>query len=270
MVYRFQTVADELQECAAYIAAFFRQRTYAVTIEPSKLGYPSVPTLSAKRKQTTILVEIGRRAKLQLFEQWVAYGKSTGKDTRIAFASDRQPSAKEFRFLKEKGIGFYLDQQGSVVEQLVAQDLGINLALPPLNTLSPSLRKKFIHVYEKIEKAFWVEAFEDACKVLEEESAGYLVEFSVSGRIKVMGKSGPVTLSKEEIEKLTMGKLAGAYRRVVAPTTVDTQIYDALSRVNRDRNRVTHQKNEKVTTESLRKNVGQHMWIIIGALKLIC
>jgi hypothetical protein len=265
----FQTVADELLTCALHLVNYFRQHGYTVYIEKQRLEYPSLPTLELKRKQTKILIEVGRKVRTQVLDQWVSYGISTGKDTRIGFASDKRPTDKEFQFLNELGIGFYLFLDGGVVEQLTPRDLGINIRLPELDTLNVKLRRMFAPVYEKIERSYWVEAFEDACKLLEEEASRYLIEFTESGRIKVMTKDGPKSLTVKNINNMTIGQLAHNYTKIVTPTAVDVHIGDALTRINKDRVLVTHKKGKPSTARALRKNVGSHMWVILGALKQI-
>lgn len=268
----FQTVADELQECSTRVVYYFRDHAYAVRIERGKIEYPSLPTLEVKRKQTTILIEVGGSLHLKsraILEQWVNFGRSCEKDTRIAFASDKQVNDTDYQFLKEKGIGLYLYLNGKVTEHLAPLDLAINLKLPELKTLNVKLRHDFAPIYEKIEKSFWLEAFEDACKLLEESTRKYFIEYSNSGRIKVMEKSGPVTYTKKKIDGLAMGQLAGAFSRIVAPTANDVHIGEALRRINKDRIEVTHRKGQRATHTRLRKNVGRDMWVILGALKLI-
>ena len=265
----FATVAYDLVECATSVAAHLRGYGHTVKIEPQQLGYPSVPTLSAKRSQTTIFVQVGRNPKLAFLDAWAKYGKSCTRDTRIVFATDKQPKHMAVQFLQLNRIGLYLYSAGQIVELLPPHDLAINIGLPNLTDFNGKVRRWLAPTYEKIEKGDWSGGFEEACKLLEEKARTYFIEFSKSGRINVMTKKGPATLSKNVINKLTMGSLKDKFEKIVSPTGDDQQIGDALSRINVDRINVVHKKNMAKTERRLRKNVGQNIWVIISALQIL-
>jgi hypothetical protein len=265
----FATIADDLVDCATSVAAHLRGHGHTVKVEPQQLGYPSVPTFLAKRSQTTIFVQIGRKPKLALLDAWTKYGKSCARDTRIMFATDKQPIPMAIQFLQLNRIGLYLYSAGQVVELLPPHDLAINIGLPNLADFNSKVRRWLAPTYEKFEKGDWSGGFEEACKLLEEKARDYFVDFSKSGRIKIMTRTGPTTLSRHTIEKLTMGQLKEKFEKIVSPTGDDQQIGDALARINVDRINVTHKKNKATTEKRLRKNVGHHIWVIISALQIL-
>ncbi|HVS26964.1 MAG TPA: hypothetical protein VHE58_06660 [Burkholderiales bacterium] len=216
-----------------------------------------------------MFVQVGRNPRLKFLVAWTKYGKSCTKDTRIVFATDRQPTPLVIQFLQDNRIGLYLYSVNRVVELLPPHDLAINIGLPNLADFHGKVRHWLAPTYEKFEKGDWFGGFEEACKLLEEKARLYFRVFSQSGRIKVMTKTGPTTLLRQAIEKLTMGQLKQKFEKIVSPTGDDQQTGDALARINADRIGVTHKKNKAATEKRLRKNVGHHMWVIISALQIL-
>lgn len=265
----FATVADDLAVCATSVVAHLRQHGYTVKIEPQQLGYPSVPTFSAKRAQTTMFVQVGRNPRSSILVAWTKYGKSCIKDTRIVFATDKQPTHSAIQFLQDNRVGLCLYSAGRVVELLPPHDLAINIGLPNLEDFQGKVRRWLAPTYEEFENGNWFKGFEEACKLFEEKARLYFRVFSQSGRIKIITKSGPTTMSRQAIEKLSMGQLKDKFEKIVSPTRDDQQTGDALARINADRIGVTHKKNRAATERRLRKNVGQHMWVIISALQIV-
>jgi hypothetical protein len=68
---------------------------------------------------------------------------------------------------------------------------------------------------------------------------------------------------------MTLGQLANAFQHIDLPNVKDKQLSDLLPRINGDRVGVAHHRQKAATEQSLRKNVGEHMWGIVGALKLL-
>ena len=249
--------------------AHLRGHGHAVKIEPQQLGYPSVPTFAAKRAQTTMFIQIGRNPKIAFLDAWTKYGKSCPRDTRIIFATDKQPTPSAIQFLQINRIGLYLYSAGQVVVLLPPHDLAINIGLPNLADFNRKVRRWLAPTYEEFERGDWSGGFEEACKLLEEKARIYFRVFSQSGRIMVMTKTGPSNISRQAIEKLTIGQLKDKFAMIVSPTGDDQQVGDALARINVDRICVAHKKNRATTVRRLRKNVGHHMWVIISALQIL-
>jgi hypothetical protein len=100
------------------------------------------------------------------------------------------------------------------------------------------------------------------------EARKYLAKWSKTGRITILDRRGaPITLAAREINKLTMGQLASKFRSIQAQNHKDSVIAKALGRINKDRVGVVHHKRKATTEKRLRVNVGQHMWVIVAALK---
>jgi hypothetical protein len=88
------------------------------------------------------------------------------------------------------------------------------------------------------------------------------------GRIIVGNRVGnPVDAKPKQIDGMTMGELATTFNNIITQNYSDTVIARALVMLNKDRTNVAHRKVKAATEARLRKNVGQHMWVVVTALK---
>lgn len=263
----FRTVSEELLSCARAAHAHFKSSGYKVRIEVGELGAPFTPTLTAVRGVTTLHVDVANGVSMDRVAEWVAYGKSTGSDTRLAFCV---PGTSEVVGLHETGlrsakVGLYTLEGGAIVERVPPFDLALGVELPNLKTKKAMVRMLLGPAYEQFNCGQWREGFEDACKALEDESRRYLKRWS-KGRITIQTKKGPTKLQSREIDSMTMGQLAKAFAQILVPTQLDSIVGQALAKLVHDRNRITHHKRKKVTERNLRNNVGRHMWAIVNVL----
>jgi hypothetical protein len=74
---------------------------------------------------------------------------------------------------------------------------------------------------------------------------------------------------KPRVMSMTMGQLAVDYANMQQQNHSDSVIAKALKAVNRDRVRVAHKKRTPAAERALRNNVGQQMWTIVGALRVL-
>lgn len=266
---KFKTIPDELLAHAEVVADHFENHGFTVRVERSELGFPYTPTFLCKRHATTIIVELDNQLRKEKLESWVRYCRSCGKDTRlgVCLPSSMAVPADEVAVLRQKGIGLYSAFDDRLDEHIAPADLALNVQLPEANTLAPGIRRVLGTAYEQFQRTQWREGFEDACQGLETEARRYLKKWTRTGRIKILRKKGPVTLTNAQIDKMTMGQLAEAFRNIQAQNHADNVIGRALATINRDRVGVVHHKRKKVTERRLRTNVGQHMWTILAALK---
>jgi hypothetical protein len=268
--HRYQTVADELLEYAEVIATHFQNLGFKVYRERAQVGFPYTPTHLCKRgKITTMVIELGSEIKLKRMEDWVRFGKSSGTEMRVGLClpSTVNVTPDALESLRERGIGLYAAYSNRLVERIAPADLGLNLALPELGDFSAGIRELLGPAYEQFGRAQWRDGFEGACQALEDEARRYLKRWSHTGRIKILRKKGAVTLSDREINRLTMGGLAAAFAAIQAQNHADSVIAHALTRINKDRIGVVHFRARTATERRLRVNVGQHMWVILAALK---
>ena len=77
-------------------------------------------------------------------------------------------------------------------------------------------------------------------------------------------------LSASQINGLTIGGLRDCFRKILAPTLLDSTIEEALAKVNPDRIERVHRRRAKRTETRLRSNVGKHMWLIVNVMKKMC
>jgi hypothetical protein len=266
---KFKTIADELLAHAEAVADYFENRGFTVRVESSELGFPYTPTLLCRRSPTTIIVEVDGQIRKDRLEAWVRYGRSCGRDTRLAVCLPWTITilAEENASLRQKGIGLYLVFDDRLDEHIAPSDLALNVQLPDSNTLSPAVRRALGPAYEQFQRTQWREGFEEACQALENEARRYLKKWTRTGRIKILRKRGPVTLTNPQIDKMTMGQLAETFKHIQAQNHADSIIGQALVTINRDRVGVAHHKRRKVTERRLRANVGTHMWTIVAAMK---
>ncbi|MCK4850211.1 MAG: hypothetical protein KAT11_02615 [Phycisphaerae bacterium] len=240
-------------------------------IERGELGFPYTPTLYCKRQQTRIVVEVVSALDLNRIEEWVAFGKSSGQDFRIAVClpEDKPVSPQNEERLRSLGVGYFVVRQNQLVERIVAVDLALNVQLPELSRQPMDVRKLLGPAYEKFQGARWREGFKDACEAFEEEARRYLKRHTKMGRIQIVLRTGPVTLSLARINKMSMGQLAGMFARIQNQNRADSIIGETLDAINKDRIWAVHHKSKKATESRLRKNVGRHMWSLINAFKVV-
>lgn len=270
MARHFLTVAEELLEHAECVADFFEARGYTVKIERTEIGYPYTPTLSCRRTPTKLLVELYATVPQDRLTAWGAYARSCSKDTRVALALPQDASRRpeDDAKLRELGIGLYLSDGTTTVEAIVPLDMALNVKLPELKTLPPKMRTVLGPVYEQFERSQWREGFGEACQAVEVLGREYLKAGVGTGRITLVTTAGKTrNLTQAQIDRLTLGRLGEAFGQIQNQNYSDAAVGKVLTRINKDRVGVAHHKSKPSTEARLRKNVGQHMWRVIAALR---
>lgn len=270
MARQFLTVAEELLEHAECVADYFEQRGYSVKIEHTEIGYPYTPTLRCRRPPTTLLVELYGSIPSDRLAAWTRYARSRSRDTRVALAlpHDAPHRPEDDSQLRELGVGLYLSDGAKTEEAIPPLDMAVNVQLPELRTLPPKMRKVLGPVYEQFERSQWREGFEGACQAVETLGRKYLRDGMDTGRIVLITKAGNLrSLTHEQIDRLTLGQLAEAFGQIQNQNYSDATIAKVLVRLNKDRVGVAHHKTKYATEARLRRNVGQHMWNVVAALK---
>lgn len=272
MGHNYKTIPEDLADCADVIADYFKHYGYSLKFEVNELGFPFVPIMVCKRQQTRIILLVARKLNFNILENWVNYGKSCSADVRLAICLpfDSRINQDDEGKLKQKNIGLYIiSTEQRVNEKIAPKDLAINVNLPEIKSLPRKIRPLLGSVYEQIYRSQWREGFEEACQVLEVEARKYLKNGSSNGRIRILSSGTVKTLKAKQINNLTMGQLAKKFSRIISPNHADSQITQALVKINKDRIGVAHKKKLSSTEKRLRKNVGQHMWMVIATLKYI-
>jgi hypothetical protein len=267
---RFQTVPPDLLPHAEAAAADFAMRGYRVRRERTEPGYPFTPTLECFQRPTTLVVEIDDAVRRGRLEEWVAFGRSCGRDFRcsVCVPTHRRPVDDDEQWLREKGLGLYLSDAGALTERIAGRDLAMNVSLPSKQTLSSAALQAVGRIYQKVDRTELEEAFDEACKVLEREARRHLIKGIRSSRVSLVDAKGRDRTPKPKaVSKYTIGKLAKAFSQIQSQTTIDSKLQAVLEQVNRDRGGSIHHRER--TQGRLRRDAGRHLWAIVGAVRIL-
>ena len=264
----FRTVPEELLDVAASIADHLASVGYSIYPERGALGFPYTPTLLVRRKHTEAVVEVVSRVDDSRVREWVAYGRSTGRDFRVSLAlrHDTEMRTETEELLRECGVGCFLISPHGVTEKLISTDLALNIELPDLKALPMKARRLLGPAYENFDRGMWREGFEEACHAFESEARRYLKRHCASGRVTLQGKKQYVPKASV-IDRAPMGGLRDMFNHIISQNRADSLIGDTLAEVNQDRIGVVHHKGKKVVESRLRRNVGRHMWSLVNAFR---
>src|SRR6266540_6339322 len=125
----YVTVAVDLIEHADAAGDHLEAHGYRVKPEHIEIGFPYTPTLHCKRGNTTVIVEVDGRIRMEVLVQWARYARSCDRDTRIALVlpnhvhRDPEDEAK----LRELGVGLYISDGRAAAEAIAARDLAVNV-----------------------------------------------------------------------------------------------------------------------------------------------
>lgn len=266
----YLTVADELVEYAEVAREFFKKKSYTVRIEPEDLSFPYTPTLTAKLEHTTVICDLQGRLSIDRINAWVQYARTCARDTRVVLimADSSTIKAKDEQKLSGLGVGVLICTTEECYEKLRAMDQALALALPPRTSLPLKVRRLLAPAYEQFEHGDWREGFKTACQIFEVEAREYLQKGVRVGRVQLITPTGRISnIRPETIGKAPQGKLAEYYGLIVSPNKTEAFLEQALKRLNDDRVRAIHYGRMRGTEARLRRNVGQHMLVIINALK---
>jgi hypothetical protein len=260
----FNTVPDELVEHAVAARNHFRRLGYAVVAERDELEYPYTPTLVCRREPTCLIVDVVGVIIWEKVDDWVSYGRSSGRDTRVALCipADVQISQEQERRLRSKGVGVYILEPQAVRELAAPIDLAINVELPQIGRLPQSVRTILGPAYEQFGRGEWRDGFRTACQAFEQEARRHLNAGIRSKRLLYSG-----TLTSAQINRLTIGGLADAYAKIQNPGSTEAMVEQALRSVNPDRIRAIHHPGRATTERRLRENVGRYMWTLVRVLR---
>ena len=266
----YRTLPDELTEYADVMRMHMKGKGYIVHVEGHQLGFPYTPTMWCKRDLARTFLEVDVSVSESRLRAWLAYCKSCGSDTRLAFCIPEGEHIKEEvqDRLRASKVGLYKVSTERAVELIVAGDLALQVQLPNLSDAPTEVRKLLGGAYEDFDHAKWREGFEAACRVLENEARKYLNKWSKTGRIRLVLKAGAPAKTPQNgrINKMTLGQLAIAFSQIETPNNDDKVLGQSLRQIRKDRVGVVHKRSHLKTEKSLRQNVGKHMWVIQAAL----
>lgn len=266
----FLTVPDELAEHATAVHRHFSGWWSRVLIEPADPRYPVTPTMICKRLDRTRIVEIHKEVPRARLDDWATYCAScdTNRELALAVPEHTAVSSSDLEWLRSRGIGLYKVTADSVTEVLRPFDLAMHVVLPPPENLPNGVRLALSETYEHWNRGDWKDSFGLATEVIEERSKEYLKREYARGRIVVLGAGGkPLSLSRQKIDKMTLGALAIALANIQAPTDLDSALATTLQTINADRVKLRHFRTKKATSAGFRRRVGPHMHMIVRALR---
>lgn len=266
----FVTVPDELLECAHAVLKHFRDWGFRVSIEPAAIVYPMTPTMVCKHQDRTVIVEVHSTISRQRLEDWVTYCASCDRNRElvVCIPADSDLPTEIFDLARELRVGVIKADSETVQEVLRPYDLAMRAELPRPENLPSRVRKALRDTYEHWNRGDWKDAFGLATEALDEHAKDYLKRDLDRGRITVLDRNGaPRQLTPEAVDKMTLGQLAIAFSNIQAPTDIDATIAAALNTVNDDRVALRHYRNQRAVSAGFRRRVGQHMHVIVRALR---
>jgi hypothetical protein len=266
----FQTLPDELLPLARIAVAHFEATGYKVKVEPGDVSHPSAATMVAIRHQTTLVALVDKSIPKAKIEAWVAYCASSGRDTRLVLVTPENAVDDEGRdFLRGKRVGHCCSKNSQLVEELPTADLALNVVLPSLQNECLKVRRLLGSTYDHFERSQWREGFDEACSTLEQESRRYFAKWQKTKRIVPLKKGKPYLVASRALNKMPIGPLIELFGSIQSKNATDSIVEKALREIKKDRNDSIHRKNQPKTENTLRKNVGRHMYTIIAALRAI-
>lgn len=263
----FLTIPEELSGVALAAAGGLEESGYSLRIEdPSLMGVPYLPTISATRAGTTmhVFVELNIPSTSKLREVR-AYCAAQRSDTRYALALPfhAAPAGELLAQVQRQGVGLYLAAPGSFHELSPPVDLTLNLNLPDLSRYPNPVRSELGPSWETCRRGQALEGFDDACVVLEGLARTYIIRHRKKRSLTFLSAPGRVrTVSDANIRKMTMGQLAVLFSQIHNPNHPDTQLANVLSSLNPDRVRVAHKRRDGRSLGALRQNMHRHFWSI--------
>ena len=144
-------------------------------------------------------------------------------------------SSSELGQLADLKVGVFSFDGAKLKAHVSPQDLSVRWTLPDLSNKKKHVREKLGPVFEKFNTGDWKDALNEACFELEEFARGYLWNAVRTTRIVVLTKTGsPEAMSRQKIQKLTLGQLSNCFGRIKTPNGSDKRIFDALTLINKD------------------------------------
>lgn len=268
---KFLTLSPDLHELADQFSEFLRADGYKVAVEPIDVSYPARPTLLGSRRSGRYFVEVNNVCRGSVLADWSRYAKTRSQETFVALVLPHgtNVAGRDLAMLREEGIGYFMMDATGVREILGARDLGVTMSLPDLKSLPKQVQGRLRAVYRKFDGGEFVDGFKDACQCVEEQARERLKVGVTSTRIAFVRAGRSRVVLPSQIDRLTLGQLAGAYSEIVAPNSDDVLVGRAIAAINDDRIAAVHRTNDARARARLRKNVARHMWTITGALKVL-
>lgn len=266
----FKTVPDELLHVAEALEEYLADRGYQISIETPELGFPFTPTITGSRGHEKLIIELSSVIDSPRLNRWVKFCKSQNSDTRLCatVAHDEAHRAETSEYCQLNRIGLWTFREGQIVEQRAPIDLAVHVELPELKEIPPKLRPYLADPFKKIQSGEWRDGLGDIYLAIEDRARDYLKEGIDRTRIVSVTVKGKI-LARDKVDGMTMGQLAIAFKNIRSQNQQDSLIASTLALINPTRVKLTHKRLQKSAEESIRKDVGKHVWAAINCLEEI-
>lgn len=202
-------------------------------------------------------------------EEWARYAKAQSHDTRIAAAvpasCDLSPYVARLSTL---GVGLYVCGNDGMQEILEPIDQAFQTGIPSLRGQPHRVQKALGSSIEKCRRGHMFDGFEEGCVALEVAARKHLAASITAGRIVITSRRG-VTTTASDVLSMSMGQLKDIYARIPTPTHGEQTVAAVLKTINQDRITIAHYRDDATRIGRLRKNLGNHLWLILSAMREI-
>lgn len=264
----FLTLPEELLGLAELVRTELKRRGYTVKVEPRDVALPGTPTLIAQRQHETNYILVVENLQIVELERWISYSKSCPGDTRTIMCIRKAGLLKPLDITKMRsaGVGLVGVIDGRLQWLSDARDLAFHAELPDRSTLKPKVRSLLGPAFDRFEKGDWRESFREACVVLEESCRIYLIRNYKIGRVVYKDGKAIKRPNQTVIKRMPLGVMKQVFCNLISQNQIEATLCTALTKLNPDRVKRTHNPSSRKTEQDLRKRVGTHMWLIVNAL----
>lgn len=268
----YVTLSPDLVEYADAAADYLKGAGLRVAVEPPSLHFPNTPTMTGTRHSTQYIVEVAPVAEPTKFIDWVHYGRAREKETFIVLVlpGGTNVSMDDLAKLRTLGVGVFTSTTAGLTTLIDAVDVSTTVGLPDLSHEKRALRLLLNPPFQRISGGAVIDGFKDAATVFEGAARDHLKQGVLSTRIRFVTAGGnPRTATGRQISKLTLGQLGGLYGEITAPTQADDLVRRAIESILKDRNDAVHNCNTPAIVRRIKKNVRQHVYAIVNAMREI-
>lgn len=266
----FVIVPEDLLGPVLDYVRWLEDQGYKVTAEPTDLEYPNTPVLMATRSPNQVyFYEVASRVNVTRAQSWVNYGKASSIDVRYVavVANGKNIASADLGKLKSMGVGVHLFDGENVERLCNPHDLSLSFDFP---ALPRKLVRKLATARDLFADGHWKESYEDACQALETDARAYMVKRVRMGATFVSSAGKTVTYTEQQVSKATLGAVGKMFLELVTPTQAESQLAQAIKRINPRRVTVAHFKSKSgKRAKQLREEVGKDLIVIVNAMMMV-
>lgn len=266
----FIVVPEDLISAVLTYVAWLESQGFKVTPEPTSLEYPNTPVLMGTQAAGQLhFFEVSGRVNVARAEAWVNYGKASSRDIRyvVVVANGKSIAPSDLRRLKQIGVGVHLLDGDEVDKVCNPHDLSLRFGFP---VLPRPLVKKLGNARDLFNDGHWKESYEDACQALETDARLYMAKRIKVGATFQSEKGKAITYTETQVAKATLGGVGKMFLELTTPTQSESQVGQAIARVNPRRVTVAHFKSKTgKRAQQLRDEVGKDLIVILNAMQML-